>query len=122
MRDIRDEPLYFKPQSSDKDDIRAGTRHTIPVIVTLILKGNLMNWKPNFTYLTGSFTKLNEVNLDIQDDSISFIKTRTVSAFLSRVKLKYNTGGLEFSQLVTDNLSGRFDVRSDFETRFENIL
>ncbi|GFV15784.1 hypothetical protein TNCV_987671 [Trichonephila clavipes] len=35
--------------------------------MTLILKEDLIKWKPNFTYLADLFTKFNEVNLPVQE-------------------------------------------------------
>ncbi|GFV13178.1 hypothetical protein TNCV_141991 [Trichonephila clavipes] len=70
-----------------------------------------------------------EVNLHSQDDSINVIKTRTISTFLSRIKLKkYNTGGPEFSQFLNFSqaicqnvLTYAQHLNAFFETSLENV-
>lgn len=101
-----------------------------------ILKENLIRWKPDIAYLTDLFTKFNEVNLQLQGDSLNLIKTKSIiSAFLARIRLmKQNIGRHEFSQFpnlsqtncqeddVLTYVQHLNALYTDFETRFEDIL
>lgn len=101
-----------------------------------ILKENLIKWKPDIAYLTDLFAKFNEVNLQLQGDSLNLIKTKSIiSAFLGRIKLmKQNIGRSEFSQFPNlsqtncqeDDVSTYVQhlnaLYSDFKTRFEDVL
>jgi hypothetical protein len=73
-----------------------------------ILKENLIKWEPDIAYLTDLFTKFNEVNLQLQGNTLNLIKTKSIiAAFLARINLmKKNIGWREFSQFVTDKLPG----------------
>ncbi|CAH2003254.1 unnamed protein product, partial [Acanthoscelides obtectus] len=101
-----------------------------------VLKENLMKRKTDIAYLTDLFTKFNMVNLQLQGDSLNFIKTKSIlSAFLARFKLmKQNIGLGEFSQFpnLSQTSCQEDDVStyaqhlnalySNFESRFEDIL
>ncbi|XP_067417820.1 SCAN domain-containing protein 3-like [Emydura macquarii macquarii] len=101
-----------------------------------ILKENLIKWKPDIAYLTDLFGKFNEVNLQLQGDSLNLIKTKSIiSAFLARINLfKQNIGRREFSQFHNLSLTNVQDddilayvqhlnaLHSDFKTRFDDVL
>jgi len=101
-----------------------------------ILKEKLMKWKPDIAYLTDLFAKFNEVNVQLQGDSINLIKTKSIiAAFLARMKLmKQNIGRGQFLQFPNlaqttfqdDDVSAYVQhlnmLHTDFETRFEDVL
>ncbi|KAJ7305001.1 hypothetical protein JRQ81_010752, partial [Phrynocephalus forsythii] len=101
-----------------------------------ILNDNLIKWKPDIAYLTDLFTKFNEVNLQLQGDSLNLIKTKSITAaFLARINLKkQNIGWCEFSQFPNLSLANVQDdgvlvyvqhlsvLHTDFKTRFEDVL
>ena len=101
-----------------------------------ILKENLIKWKPDIAYLTDLFTKFNEVNLQLQGDSLNLIKTKSIiAAFLARMNLmKQNIGRREFSQFPNLSMINIQDddvlvyvqhlnvLHTDFKTRFEDVL
>ncbi|XP_044747388.1 protein ZBED8-like isoform X1 [Coccinella septempunctata] len=64
------------------------------------LKKNLINSKADIAYLTDLFKKFNDLNLQLQGDSLNLIKTKgAVSAFLGKLKfMKQNISRREFSQ------------------------
>ena len=101
-----------------------------------ILKENLIKWKPDIAYLTDLYTKFNEVNLQLQGDSLNLVKTKSiVAAFLGKINLmKQKMGRREFSQfpnLPSTNVQDD-DVlvyvqhlnvlHADFKTRFGDVL
>ena len=87
-------------------------------------------------YLTDLFTKFNEVNLQLQGDSLNLIKTKSIiAAFLARMNLmKQNIGRREFSQFPNLSMINIQDddvlvyvqhlnvLHTDFKTRFEDVL
>lgn len=101
-----------------------------------ILKQKLIKWKPDIAYLTDLFAKFNEVNDQLQGDSLNLIKTKSITgAFLARMKLmKQNFGQREFSQFPhlvqrncqDDDVSAYVQhsnvLHTDFEIRFEDVL
>jgi len=51
------------------------------------LKENLINLKADIAYLTDLFKKFNDINLQLQGDSLNLIKTKgVISAFLGKLK------------------------------------
>jgi len=101
-----------------------------------ILKENIIKWKTDIAYLTDLFTKFNEVNLQLQDDSLNLIKTKSIiAAFHARMNLmKQNVGRRKFFQFPNMLLTNVQDddllvyvqhlnvLHKDFKTRFEDIL
>lgn len=101
-----------------------------------ILKENLIKWKTDIAYLTDLFAKFNEVNLQLQGDSLNLIKTKSIIAnFHARMNLmKQNIGRREFSQFPNMSLTNVQDddlliyvehlnvLDKDFKIRFEDIL
>ncbi|KAL0830409.1 hypothetical protein ABMA28_002588 [Loxostege sticticalis] len=100
------------------------------------LKDKLIKFKADIAYLTDLFKKFNDINLQLQGDSLNLIKTKgIISAFLGKLKLmKQNISRREFSQFpnlsqvecidedihtYSQHLSALHD---DFKTRFEDIL
>lgn len=100
------------------------------------LKENLIKFKADIAYLTDLFKKFNDINLQLQGDSLNLIKTKgIISAFLGKLKfMKQNISRREFSQFpklsqvecidedihtYSQHLSALHD---DFKTRFEDML
>jgi hypothetical protein len=102
----------------------------------LILKENLIKWKPDIAYLTDLFTKFNEINLQLQGDNLNLIKTKSILAdFLPIInRMKQNIGRREFSRFPNlsqtncqnDDFSAYVQhlnaLHTDFKTRFEGVL
>lgn len=100
------------------------------------LKKNLINFKADIAYLTDLFKKFNDVNLQLQGDSLNLIKTKSViSAFLGKLKfMKENIGRREFSQFsnlsqvecldedIQTYVQHLIALHDDFKIRFEDIL
>ncbi|KAK2578105.1 hypothetical protein KPH14_011616 [Odynerus spinipes] len=100
------------------------------------LKEKLIKSKPDIAYLTDLFAKFNEVNIQLQGDSLNLIKTKSIiAAFLAKMKLmKQNIGRREFFQFPNlaqancqdDDVSAYVQhlnaLHTDFETRFEDVL
>ncbi|GBP17923.1 SCAN domain-containing protein 3 [Eumeta japonica] len=74
------------------------------------LKENLIKFKAGIAYLTDLFKKFNDINLQLQGDSLNLIKTKgIISAFLGKLKfMKQNISRREFSQFP--NLSQTMDI------------
>ncbi|GBP00781.1 SCAN domain-containing protein 3 [Eumeta japonica] len=100
------------------------------------LKENLIKFKADIAYLTDLFKKINDINLQLQGDSLNLIKTKgIISVFLAKLKfMKQNISRRELSQFpnlsqvecidedihtYSQHLSALHD---DFKTRFEDIL
>ncbi|KAL0838626.1 hypothetical protein ABMA28_016710 [Loxostege sticticalis] len=99
------------------------------------LQDKLIKFKADIAYLTDLFKKFNDINLQLQGDSLNLIKTNgIISALLGKLKLmKQNISRREFSQFpnlsqvcidedihtYSQHLSALHD---DFKTRFEDIL
>ncbi|XP_044572949.1 SCAN domain-containing protein 3-like [Drosophila ananassae] len=100
------------------------------------LKKNLINFKADVAYLTDLFQKFNELNLQLQGDSLNLITTKSViSAFIGKLKfMKGNIGRREFSQFsnlsqvecldedIQTYIQHLIALHGDFNTRFEDIL
>ncbi|XP_025266439.1 SCAN domain-containing protein 3-like [Camponotus floridanus] len=100
------------------------------------LKENLINLKADIAYLTDLFKKFNDINLQLQGDSLNLIKTKgVISAFLGKLKfMKQNISRREFSQFPNLSQVECFDediqiyvqhliaLHDDFKIRFEDIL
>lgn len=100
------------------------------------LKENLINLKADIAYLTDLFKKLNDINLQLQGDSLNLIKTKgVISAFLGKLKfMKQNISRREFSQFsnlsqvecLDENIQTYVQhliaLHDDFKIRFEDIL
>ncbi|GBP71622.1 SCAN domain-containing protein 3 [Eumeta japonica] len=86
------------------------------------LKENLIKFKADIAYLADLFKKFNDINLQLQGDSLNLIKTKgIISAFLGKLKfMKQNISRREFSQFP--NLSQVECIDEDFKTRFEDML
>ncbi|GBP39620.1 SCAN domain-containing protein 3 [Eumeta japonica] len=99
------------------------------------LKENLIKFKTGIAYLTDLFKKFNDINLQLQGDSLNLIKSKgIISDFLGKLKfMKQNISRQEFSQFpnlsqvecidedihtYSQHLSALHD---DFKTRFEDI-
>ncbi|GBP60395.1 SCAN domain-containing protein 3 [Eumeta japonica] len=100
------------------------------------LKEKLIKFKADIAYLTDLFKKFNDINLQLQGDSLNLIETKgIISAFLGKLKfMKQNISRREFSQFpnlsqvecidkdihtYSQHLSALHD---DFKTRFEDML
>lgn len=82
------------------------------------------------------FKKFNDLNLQLQGDSLNLIKTKSViSAFIGKLKfMKENIGRREFSQFsnlsqvecldedIETYIQHLIALHDDFKTRFEDIL
>ncbi|XP_044751794.1 SCAN domain-containing protein 3-like [Coccinella septempunctata] len=100
------------------------------------LKKNLINSKADIAYLTDLFKKFNDLNLQLQGDSLNLIKTKgAVSAFLGKLKfMKQNISRREFSQFsnlsqvecldedIQTYVQHLIALHDDFKIRFEDIL
>lgn len=100
------------------------------------LKENLINSKADIAYLTDLFKKFNDINLQLQGDSLNLIKTKSViSAFLGKLKfMKQNISRREFSQFsnlsqvecldedIQTYVQHLIALHDDFKIRFEDIL
>lgn len=100
------------------------------------LKENLINLKADIAYLTDLFQKFNDINLQLQGDSLNLIKTKSViSAFLGKLKfMKQNISRREFSQFpnlsqvecldedIHTYIQHLIALHDDFKIRFEDIL
>ena len=101
-----------------------------------ILKENLIKSKPDIAYLTDLYAKFNEVNLQLQGNSLNLVKTKSiVAAFLGKINLmKQKIGRREFSQFHNLSSTNVQDddvliyvqhlnvLHSDFKDRFVDIL
>ncbi|XP_047109223.1 zinc finger BED domain-containing protein 5-like [Schistocerca piceifrons] len=99
------------------------------------LKENLIKFKADIACLTDLFNKFNEVNLQLQGDSLNLIKMRgVISAFLGKLKfIKQNISRHEFSPVPNlshaecldegiQTYAQQITLHDDFKNRFENIL
>lgn len=100
------------------------------------LKENLIKLKADIAYLTDLFKKFNDINLQLQGDSLNLIKTKgVISAFLGKLKfMKQNISRREFSQFPNLSQAECLDediqtyvqhlnaLHNDFKNRFEDIL
>lgn len=100
------------------------------------LKENLIKFKGDIAYLTDLFKKFNDINLQLQGDSLNLIKTKgIISAFLGKLKfMKQNISRRELSQFPNLSQVETIDedihtysqhlsaLHDDFKTRFEDML
>ncbi|XP_042300686.1 SCAN domain-containing protein 3-like, partial [Sceloporus undulatus] len=100
------------------------------------LKENLIKLKADMAYLTDLFKRFNDINLQLQGDSLNLIKTKgAISASLGKLKfMKQNKSWCEFSQFPNLSQAKCLDedlqtyvrhlkaLHDDFKNRSEDIL